>query len=106
MKKLFIILAATGLIATACNNESTEKQESTSTTPVTETPQNTKTCYLGFMDKDSVTLSVITTGNKVNGHLRYNFYEKDKSQGPITGEMKGDTLIADYNFEAEGMKSV
>ena len=42
----------------------------------------------------------------VTGNLYYNFYEKDKNNGTITGKMKGDTLIADYTFMSEGTQSI
>ncbi len=38
--------------------------------------------------------------------LTHNFYEKDKNTGTIQGELKGDTLIADYSFVSEGVSSV
>src|SRR5690606_5814178 len=38
--------------------------------------------------------------------LHYNFYERDGNVGFITGEIHGDTLIADYTFLSEGIISV
>lgn len=94
-----------------CNNESAEKQQADQ---ITEAPvpsagsvaTATRACYLGNSGRDTITLSFTSTGNKVNGNLHYKFYEKDQSQGPVSGEMKGDTLIADYRFASEGMQSL
>ncbi|MNL01805.1 hypothetical protein D3C87_1222900 [compost metagenome] len=33
-------------------------------------------------------------------------FEKDNNKGKITGELKGDTIIAEYIFDSEGMRSV
>lgn len=37
----------------------------------------------------------INTNNEVNGKLAYSFYQKDRNEGTIVGNIKGDTLIAD-----------
>ena len=36
----------------------------------------------------------------------YNFFEKDKNSGTVSGMFKGDTLYADYTFQSEGTSSV
>ncbi len=46
------------------------------------------------------------TGNLVTGELVYDYFEKDKNTGTIKGEMKGDTLFAEYMFMSEGINSV
>ena len=63
-------------------------------------------CYGYTNKKDSVFLNAKITDSAVTGNLYYNFYEKDKNNGTINGKMKGDTLMADYTFMAEGMQSV
>lgn len=62
-------------------------------------------CFLSVIGKDSILIQVVVDNKTVGGHLHYRFYEKDKSGGKIFGYMKGDTLIADYKFMAEGMES-
>lgn len=42
----------------------------------------------------------------MTGHLTYDFYEKDKNEGTIAGELNKDTLIADYTFRSEGTTSI
>ncbi len=65
-----------------------------------------KECFQYTVNKDTVSLSIDMVDNKVTGLLMYNLYEKDKSQGTIVGEIKGDTLVADYTFNAEGVTSM
>jgi len=65
-----------------------------------------KSCYAYIKNKDTVSLSLTKAGNAVTGELNYNFYEKDKNSGTIAGVIKGDTIIADYTFNSEGVSSV
>ena len=38
--------------------------------------------------------------------MTYDYYQKDKSKGTIKGQLKCDTLFADYTFMSEGVESV
>lgn len=70
-----------------------------------ETPQ--KECYQAVIEKDTITLSVdVNSVNEFTGDLNYSYYEKDKSFGTILGNVKGDTIFADYKFESEGVTSI
>lgn len=72
-------------------------QESDSATAV-------KKCY-AYYNRDTVELSIVTAGKQISGTLRYQLFEKDKNNGTITGEIMGDTLLANYTFNAEGRES-
>lgn len=48
----------------------------------------------------------VNSHQEVNGKLSYNIAGKDKNEGTLIGNMKGDTLIADYTFMSEGVSSV
>ena len=64
-------------------------------------------CYIGSIKKDSILMNLTIKGNEVTkGKLSYKFYEKDKNEGTLVGELRGDTLIADYTFMSEGVSSV
>ncbi len=69
-------------------------------------PVAEQTCYVYVKGKDTAQLTLITTGIVSTGELNYRWFEKDKNIGSIAGEMKGDTLIADYTFSSEGRQSV
>jgi hypothetical protein len=62
-------------------------------------------CYLVVIGKDSIIMQIDVENNSVTGHLHYRFQEKDKSGGTLFGNLRGDTLIADYKFMSEGMES-
>lgn len=90
----------------ACNKK-TETTESVITEPTKpETEITQKDCYEFVKGKDTVRLSLVQNGNNVNGELAYNWFEKDKNSGTLSGIFVGDTLFADYTFQSEGTTSV
>ena len=64
-------------------------------------------CYTSRLNGNIVAISFnVNSHQEVNGKLSYNITGKDKNEGTIIGNMKGDTLIADYTFMSEGVSSV
>ena len=64
-------------------------------------------CYQAVIEKDTITLSfMINSVNQFEGELYYSYYQKDKSFGTLLGNVKGDTIFADYTFQSEGKTSV
>jgi hypothetical protein len=95
------IIALSMLIFVACNHE--KKQESAKT--AIQTTQ-TEMCYQHSKDSSTIKLNLFIKDDGVTGNLTYDYYQKDKSQGTIKGELKSDTLFADYTFMSEGIESV
>jgi hypothetical protein len=62
-------------------------------------------CYLFVEGRDSIQMAIRQNGDSVDGTLEFAFYEKDKSRGVMKGRMKGDTLLANYEFTSEGVLS-
>lgn len=94
------------ILFTACGNDSgsgdkqaTDTATANNGTPVTE-------CYLYINNKDTISLQITINGRSVTGALNYSLHEKDRSQGVIQGEIRGDTLLADYEFKSEGIVSL
>ncbi|KQC02831.1 hypothetical protein AQF98_02625 [Pedobacter sp. Hv1] len=91
----------------ACQGNKTEQSTNDSLAlDTTITPSTEQLCYAYVKDKDTASLTVMTSGSITTGELNYKLYEKDKNTGIFKGEMRGDTLIADYTFKAEGTESV
>ncbi|KUJ60093.1 hypothetical protein AR687_19530 [Flavobacteriaceae bacterium CRH] len=64
-------------------------------------------CYVSTANNSTISLSFnVNSHQEVNGKLSYSLYGKDKNEGTLIGNMKGDTLIADYTFSSEGVSSV
>lgn len=93
------------------------KKETTTTEPVQITPSPPKEaelvepagdqCYTWRSNGSIIEMSFnVNSHQEVNGKLSYNLAEKDKNEGTLIGNMKGDTLIADYTFNSEGTSSV
>lgn len=77
--------------------------------PIAEAPMETTTkeCYQAIIEKDTVTLTVdVNSVNEFKGELDYSYAQKDKSFGTILGNVKGDTIFADYTFQSEGKTSI
>lgn len=68
--------------------------------------QETTACYRYVSNQDTITFQLSTVGDKLSGELVYDWNEKDGNRGTVSGEAKGDTLVMDYIFMAEGMESV
>lgn len=110
------MLTVTAALLSACSNEKhNDSADSTQTvipgaasSSTAETPEESDglECYSFIKNKDTVSMKLHINGEEYSGELSYNFYEKDKNRGTFGGEMKGDTLIAEYTFDSEGMRSV
>lgn len=107
MRNIIPILAIT--LFASCQGGTAKKNQakidSTIVTNSAATPEAVQ-CFQYIKNRDTANLSVKTENNKVTGSLGYNLYEKDKNSGTFTGIVKGDTLIADYTFQAEGRSSL
>lgn len=67
-------------------------------------------CYVWTNKMDSIELQFAIYQSSaeitlVNGFLFYKFFEKDRSEGDISGIIKQDTLFATYHFMSEGILS-
>jgi len=102
LKAIVMILA---VMSFSCKDVSTEKPTPSISETDAENLNPSEQCYLYANDKDTIKLVLKENKTLVTGNLLFNFYEKDGSHGAFEGVMKGDTIFADYNFEAEGTKS-
>ncbi len=103
---LFFLL----MTCVACNNDRSETNNGADTikdydTGTSSSAETISECYENINGKDTVFLSIFSQSKVITGSLVYNYYEKDKNSGTIKGNMYGDTLIADYIFNSEGVTS-
>lgn len=115
MKKVLVLFAGLTAMMAACTNNNAEKNIKdtsgmialdTTFTPANPVPENSSNCYLYAANKDTASLKLQIKGEELTGELNYNIFEKDVNKGTIAGEMKGDTIIADYTYDSEGLRSV
>ena len=93
---------AGGLSLLAACHEQTNQASQEPTVSAPTSPQ----CFAYRTETDTVRLTLQTTQPTVTGQLAYRYFEKDRNQGTISGQMHGDTLLADYTFLSEGTTSV
>lgn len=113
MKKNLLPLLVT-LLLSSCDTPKTTTAESTAVIDtISAEPASIKTgndqtlCYaLMSAQGDTIQLSLSRQGASVIGTLTYSIFEKDFNRGTLRGQMRGDTLLADYTFESEGVESV
>lgn len=107
MKKVIIASVVLMGVFVSCKKEQTDEKISEKPEAVAVEDAVSEECYLGILKKDTISMSLNIKGNQVSsGKLSYKFFEKDKNEGTLNGEMKGDTLFADYTFMSEGVSSV
>lgn len=114
MKLSILILALSAITIASCTNEQKTRQaDDTSkvialdTTFAASRPKTSSSdCYVYIKNRDTASLKINISGEELTGDLSYNLFEKDSNKGTIAGEMKGDTIIAEYTFDSEGMRSV
>jgi hypothetical protein len=114
-----IVFAASLLSVIACNdtpagNTTVPANDTTTHDARVDNPlpattafaNGTRICYSNFNQRDTVVLSFTRRDTSVSGELIYQFFQKDRNSGIITGKIKGDTIVADYKFNSEGSTSV
>lgn len=89
---------------------SCQKKESKSPVPVEETKSETveklaKDCYRFQGEGVEVTMQITAVDKEIEGYLKYNIEGKDQNKGTFKGVQKGDTLLATYTFQSEGVQS-
>jgi thioredoxin-related protein len=113
MRKLILTLIAVSSILAACNSEEKRGDVTDSSVArpadasvVEKAEAFSDGCYAYKKNRDTATLTLRVAGEEITGDLRYKLYEKDSNQGTIAGEIKGDTIIAEYDFNSEGVRSI
>lgn len=114
MKRSLLIITICVIAIAACTNENKIKQVkdtaeaiATDTTFSATIPQKSSSnCYEYIKNRDTVLLKINIDGEELTGNLDYKLFEKDHNTGTIAGEMKGDTIIAEYTFDSEGLRSI
>ena len=59
-------------------------------------------CFKAISAKDTAFLKINNLEGKITGKLSFNFSEKNDTDGDISGEFKGDTLIVNYIYKSGG----
>lgn len=109
MKKASFLLIPAVFLLFACSNG----EESPTTTPDSITTDSMPLissvivqCYENQNGADTVQLRISDSSGVISGKLNYRIEGKDANSGSFSGKWYGDTLVADYSFRSEGVRSV
>lgn len=102
------------LVLSCTSNKKDEQHEDstsisaidTTLTPAVPVAQKVTECYNYIKNRDTATLKINMENEELTGNLSYKLFEKDSNNGTIAGEIKGDTIIAEYIFDSEGLRSI
>lgn len=109
MKKVSVIIVML-VIFVSCKKEATLPTPQITPDPPKEAeivePAGDQ-CYTWNAKGSTIEMSFnVNSHQEVNGKLSYNLAGKDKNEGTLIGNIYGDTLIADYTFDSEGVSSI
>ena len=109
MKKSSHLLVPVICLVLACNN--TEESTPSKTDTITHdslppAPMVISECYENKNGADTVQLRVTDSSGTISGNLDYRIEGKDANTGTFAGKWFGDTLVADYSFRSEGVRSI
>ncbi len=103
MKSKFLFFLVVSFLVASCDDTSKSKAENASRAG--DKNISAVSCYRYANTTDTITLKLTRAGNLITGTLVYQLAGKDKNTGTIQGSMRGDILVADYNFMSEGIRS-
>lgn len=109
MKRTSLLIIPAIYLSISCNNGAP------STNPTVDTSDKVTTatvvvplmvqCYENLKGPDTLRLQLTDSSGIVTGKLDYKIDDKDENTGTFSGNMFGDTLIANYTFRSEGVTS-
>ncbi len=104
-KALMVIFTACSLFS--CKTKEPNNTEPTNTVKIPENNNGIDVgCYVFNDGKTFINLELKENGAVVKGNLTYALAEKDKNTGSFSGVVKADILLANYNFQSEGVQSM
>ncbi|MFY0255057.1 hypothetical protein ACDQ55_14000 [Chitinophaga sp. 30R24] len=104
MKTTYILLTLVAGAFTACHPGAQQSTVSTDTV-ITSPIHIRNACYTKIIGRDTIQLTLNVEDSVATGNLSYNFFEKDKNTGKISGLLHNDILRAQYNYYSEGVES-
>lgn len=105
------IAIATIIILSCSNNpngESSEEKTKEKTDSIYQksAAEVAEGCYWSILKRDSLVASLFQYGNIITGKMSFDNFEKDGSNGTVSGNIDADIIKLWYTFKSEGMESV
>ncbi|MET4080217.1 hypothetical protein ABIB40_000157 [Pedobacter sp. UYP30] len=103
--KLLVLIAS--VFVAACQNGETDKKSKKTESGKEISQASIIGCYQDIVKRDTFQLTITAVnGDKVEGTLFYNFYEKDDSKGSFEGVYNNGILNINFSANGEGTTSV
>jgi hypothetical protein len=109
MKKASVLFVSAVLLLFSCNNaeeSSVPTTDTIGTDSLPVVPAINVQCYENQNGADTVQLRIADSSGMISGKLNYRIEGKDANTGSFLGKWYGDTLVAEYSFRSEGVRSV
>jgi hypothetical protein len=113
--KILSFLLFTCMLIFSCNSndspentigENSKQKANEDSTSIGRPQPAVNGCFLRVLQRDSFSAKLQRNGDRVNGELRFDNFEKDGSSGPVSGVTKDNIIQLIYTFQSEGMTSV
>lgn len=100
------LITCLGLLLSSCGGGGQASDKKQAEQKTTQPVPGEKECYNYMAGGDTVVLTLKwLDSNRFTGSLMYSLKEKDRNVGSLEGQLKDSILLADYQFNAEGMTS-
>ena len=109
MKRASFLLITGVFLLFACSDGEESAAPTADTTAIDSVPVIVPVivqCYENQNGADTVQLRISDSSGMISGKLNYRIEGKDANSGSFAGKWYGDTLVADYSFRSEGVRSV
>lgn len=109
MKRYLVVLLGCFLGACTGNTEEvTDEGQEVQDIRVIDSTSSLAGCYTSILNRDTSELVLQHLGGakSVSGEMQITNFEKDKNNGTINGEVKGDLIVGFYKFFSEGKSTV
>ena len=107
MKKVILLGVVFMTVFVSCKKEKETEETTIAPEEIVADETVSEECFSAIIKKDTISMYLNVKGNQIaSGKLSYKFFEKDKNEGTLVGEIKGDTLFAEYTFMSEGVSSI
>lgn len=100
-----VVILSAPFFLFACQSSPNPQSAAGDSSTVVAATEASAHCYRKVTGRDTFELQLVVDDEDVKGVLAYNFYEKDKNNGTVSGKLDDNILRGTYHFTSEGTAS-